>query len=99
MHIFLVTYDVATEDKAGEKRLKKVADICLDYGSRVQKSVFECTLKDKQYEQLLKRLLDCIDHEKDSLRIYRFTEAGRQNIQVFGAELYSNHERSEIIVI
>jgi CRISPR-associated protein Cas2 len=67
----LVFYDVATETAVGRRRLRRVAQICLDYGQRVQKSVFECSINEMQYEQLRDRLLKCIDTEEDNLRIYR----------------------------
>jgi CRISPR-associated protein Cas2 len=66
----LVTYDVATTDKAGIQRLRRVARACEDYGQRVQKSVFECVLSPLEWIQLQRRLLDEIDAREDSLRFY-----------------------------
>ena len=66
----LITYDVATATPTGAKRLRRVAKICLDYGQRVQNSVFECKLEPAHYVELKKRLLDEIDPEADSIRIY-----------------------------
>ena len=40
--LVVITYDVNTEDAAGRKRLRKVAKHCVNYGQRVQNSVFEC---------------------------------------------------------
>ena len=40
--LVLITYDVSTQDGAGKKRLRKVAKECVNYGQRVQNSVFEC---------------------------------------------------------
>lgn len=56
----LVTYDVNTEKAAGRRRLRRVAKICEGYGTRVQKSVFECTLSDVNYERMKMRPLDTI---------------------------------------
>ncbi len=68
--IVLVTYDVCTSDENGAKRLRNVAKICLNYGIRVQKSVFECKLAPAQRVTLEHELRSAIDEEKDSLRIY-----------------------------
>ena len=51
----VVSYDVNTESAAGRRRLRRVAKTCLDFGQRVQKSVFECVLTDAQLERLLHR--------------------------------------------
>lgn len=67
----LVSYDVSTEKQEGRRRLRKVATICLDFGQRVQKSVFECSLSEMDYERLRHRLIECINPNEDSLRIYR----------------------------
>ena len=37
----IVSYDVSTVTANGKKRLRKVAKECLNYGQRVQNSVFE----------------------------------------------------------
>lgn len=66
----LVTYDVSTIDKAGVKRLRKVARACEDYGVRVQNSVFECKLGAKQWVLLRSRLLGEMNQDQDSIRFY-----------------------------
>lgn len=80
----LVTYDVATDTAAGQRRLRKVAQLCVAYGQRVQKSVFECSLTDVQLEELLYRLLAVIDDERDSLRVYRLREPRERHTSVYG---------------
>jgi CRISPR-associated protein Cas2 len=70
----LVTYDVATTDKHGQKRLRKVARACEDYGVRVQKSVFECQLGKTEWAALRHRLLEEIHRDQDSLRFYHLDE-------------------------
>ena len=69
--LVLVTYDVNTETAAGRKRLRKVAKWCVDYGQRVQNSVFECLLDAAQYAVFKAQLIQLIDPETDSLRFYR----------------------------
>lgn len=66
----LITYDVSTVDKPGRKRLRRVAKACQDYGQRVQLSVFECVVGDKEWVVLRDRLLKEVDTKKDSLRFY-----------------------------
>ena len=68
--VVLVTYDVNTIDKAGRRRLRRVARCCEDYGQRVQYSVFECSVGDKQWVVFKDRLLKEIDAKVDSLRFY-----------------------------
>lgn len=84
--LVLITYDVNTEDSAGKKRLRKVAKQCVNYGQRVQNSVFECQLdyaKLREVEALLEKL---IDKEKDSLRIYILGDSYKNKIKHIGAK-------------
>jgi len=66
----LITYDVNTETEGGKRRLRKVAKQCVNYGQRVQNSVFECKLDNTQLVQVKNILEGIIDKEKDSLRFY-----------------------------
>jgi len=84
----LVTYDVSTETKEGRKRLRKVALACKNYGQRVQKSVFECSVNDIQAEKLKYSLLQIINEEEDSLRIYRLMEPREKYLEVYGRDCY-----------
>lgn len=68
--LMLITYDVNTETAAGRARLRKVAKQCVNYGRRVQNSVFECILDNAQSVLLKSMLTDIIDEEVDSLRFY-----------------------------
>ncbi len=72
--LVLVTYDVSTVEKAGLKRLRRVARACADYGTRVQKSVFECQVGRKEWVKLSDRLLREIKADEDSLRFYFLDE-------------------------
>ena len=64
----LITYDVNTETESGKRRLRKVAKQCVNYGQRVQNSVFECKLDSTQFRRVRNILEQIIDKEKDSLR-------------------------------
>ena len=68
--LVVVSYDVSTKTAGGKKRLRKVAEACLDYGLRVQNSVFECIVEPAQWESLKDRLLSMYNDEEDSLRFY-----------------------------
>ena len=68
--LVLITYDVSTEDAKGKARLRRVAKQCVNYGQRVQNSVFECILDPAQCKLLKAQLLELMDVEKDSLRFY-----------------------------
>ena len=63
----LITYDVSTIDKIGQRRLRRVAKACQNYGQRVQYSVFECIVDPAKWEVLRQKLIDEIDPERDSL--------------------------------
>lgn len=66
----IVSYDVSTKTAAGVRRLRKISQACLDYGLRVQNSVFECNVDPAQWELLKDRLLRLYKAEEDSLRFY-----------------------------
>ena len=82
--LILVTYDVSTVEKAGQRRLRRVARACEDFGVRVQKSVFECQVGQKEWIQLRHRLLREIKADEDSLRFYFLDETAKVKIEHHG---------------
>ena len=82
----LITYDVATDDKAGQRRLRQVARACENVGQRVQNSVFECELTPAQLVDIRNKLLKIIDNESDSLRIYHMGSNWHHKIEQLGKE-------------
>lgn len=82
--MILITYDVNTQDAQGQSRLRKVAKKCVNYGTRVQNSVFECVVDPAQCRKLKSELCDLIDKEKDSLRFYYLGDKGRAKVEHFG---------------
>ena len=82
----LITYDVNTEDAAGRKRLRQIAKQCVNYGQRVQNSVFECVLDAVQCRALQHKLRSIMDQEKDSLRFYYLGNRYQTKIEHFGAK-------------
>jgi CRISPR-associated protein Cas2 len=84
--LMLITYDVSTETSAGRRRLRRVARACLDFGQRVQQSVFECEVDPAQWTALRARLMSEINPESDSLRFYRLGAEGRRRVEHIGAK-------------
>lgn len=82
----LITYDVNTETAAGKTRLRKVAKQCVNYGRRVQNSVFECILDNAQCVQLKAALSDIIDEKVDSLRFYYLGNQYKTKVENIGVE-------------
>ena len=82
----LITYDVNTGDAAGRKRLRQIAKQCVNYGQRVQNSVFECMLDPAQCKLLQAKLLSIMDPDKDSLRFYYLGSRYEKKIEHFGSK-------------
>lgn len=82
----LITYDVKTETKTGQARLRKVSKKCQDYGQRVQDSVFECVIDPAQLKVLQQILLKIIDPEVDSLRYYYLGDNWKHRVEHVGAK-------------
>ncbi|MFO1451185.1 MAG: CRISPR-associated endonuclease Cas2 [Opitutaceae bacterium] len=82
----VITYDVCTrEERVGARRLRRVAKACTSYGIRVQKSVFEMQLGQKEWVELKARLLSEIDPSQDSLRVYFIDQSAKDRIEHYGA--------------
>jgi CRISPR-associated protein Cas2 len=82
----LVTYDVNTTEKSGAARLRRVARACLDFGQRVQYSVFEIEVEPAQWTMLKARLEATIDPEHDSLRYYHLGANWQRRVEHVGAK-------------
>lgn len=82
----LVAYDVSTGDSAGRRRLRRVAKTCMDYGQRVQNSVFECKVDPAQFTLFKKKLLKIIDSNKDSLRFYNLGAEWHHKVEHYGTK-------------
>lgn len=82
----LISYDVSTSDQEGQRRLRRVAQVCKNYGQRVQYSVFECILDPAQWTRMRQRLADVIDPEQDSLRFYFLGANWQKRVEHVGAK-------------
>lgn len=84
--LILITYDVNTQTPDGRKRLRKVAKECVNYGQRVQNSVFECQVDSTKYRQIKAVLESIIDKEKDSLRFYNLGDQYKNKVDHIGTK-------------
>lgn len=86
--LVLVSYDVMTSDKegGGARRLRRVANVCKDYGLRVQNSVFECNVDPALWVKLKNELMAEIDEDKDSLRFYFLGSNWKRRVEHVGAK-------------
>jgi CRISPR-associated protein Cas2 len=84
--LILITYDVNTETAVGRKRLRHVAKLCVNYGQRVQNSVFECVLDASQLVLVRDKLLKTIDVQCDSLRFYKIGNNYQNKVEHHGAK-------------
>ena len=84
--LVLITYDVSVIAEGGQRRLRRISKACLDYGMRVQNSVFECEVDPAQLVILKTRLMEIYDPEHDSLRFYFLGKKGRNKVEHLGAK-------------
>ena len=95
--LVLITYDVNTEDAAGKRRLRKVAKECVNYGQRVQNSVFECDLDAAQFELIKHKLESLIDSQKDSVRFYNLGNKYSPRITHFGVKV--SYDPEDVLMV
>lgn len=84
--LILITYDVNTETSAGRSRLRKVAKQCVNYGQRVQNSVFECQVDAVKYREIKAALEKIVDKDTDSLRFYNLGDKYKNKVEHIGAK-------------
>ena len=93
----LVSYDVSTVASDGQNRLRRAAKCCLNFGQRVQNSVFECSVTPADWVIMKDRLVSIIDPEQDSLRFYYLGKNWEQRIEHIGAKATVNIEKDTLI--
>jgi CRISPR-associated protein Cas2 len=96
--LVLITYDVSVTSEGGQRRLRRIAKTCLDYGMRVQNSVFECEVTPAQFVMLKNELMDIFDPEEDSIRFYMLGKKGRQRVEHVGAKSVSDPVNDALIL-
>lgn len=95
--MILITYDVNTQKASGQKRLRRVAKICVNYGQRVQNSVFECVLDNAKLSQVRNALLKVIDLKEDTLRLYHLGNNYKEKVEHYG--IRPSYDAEGVIVI
>jgi CRISPR-associated protein Cas2 len=96
--LVLVSYDVSTINKAGRRRLVRIAKTCLDYGQRVQNSVFECLVDPAQWTALRAELLKRYKPEEDSLRFYFLGKNWESKVEHYGTKETLNLEDDLLLI-
>ncbi len=96
--LVLVTYDVSVLTRDGRRRLRNIAKTCLDYGIRVQNSVFECEVDPAQFTVFKNKLMEIYNPEEDSLRFYFLGKKGRNKVEHVGAKVTLDPVRDALII-
>jgi CRISPR-associated protein Cas2 len=96
--LVLITYDVSVLTREGQRRLRNIAKTCLDYGVRVQNSVFECEVEPAQFTMLKNQLMEIYEPKEDSLRFYFLGKKGRQRVEHHGAKPTADPVRDALIL-
>ena len=97
--LMLISYDVKTTSEDGARRLRRISQACLDYGIRVQFSVFECEITPAQWVELKARLLATYNPEHDSLRFYHLGSTGlNRKIEHFGTKSVPDLLRDPLVL-
>lgn len=96
--LVLVTYDVETTTSSGRRRLRLVAKECVNYGQRVQNSVFECSITPAQLTELKSKLKKIIDEELDSIRFYYLGKNWERRVESIGRDNTYNPDEGILII-
>ncbi|NOY73953.1 MAG: CRISPR-associated endonuclease Cas2 [Gammaproteobacteria bacterium] len=96
--LVLITYDVSVTSDGGQRRLRRIAKTCLDYGMRVQNSVFECEVTPAQFVTLKNELMEIFDASEDSIRFYMLGKKGRQKVEHVGAKAVADPVNDALIL-
>lgn len=94
----LITYDVETVSSDGKRRLRQVAKVCIDYGQRVQNSVFELNIYPADLVNIKSKLEKIIDPKKDSIRIYNLGKNWENRVETLGRDNSYNPEKDLLIL-
>lgn len=84
--LVLITYDVSVVTSDGRRRLRHISKVCVDFGTRVQNSVFECEIEPGQFVELKNKLTTIYNPAEDSLRFYFLGKNGYKKVEHLGAK-------------
>ena len=76
---YIISYDIPDD-----QRRTKVAKTLLDFGDRVQYSVFECNLDGNLLDEMIARIEKTVDQDEDSVRVYALCAACERVIRIIG---------------
>lgn len=96
--LVVVAYDINTEDKAGEKRLQHISNLCCRYGQRVQNSLFEMFINWSQFLEIKNKITECIDEKQDSVRIYLLGNDYKNKTIYLGKNKLIDVDKGNIII-
>lgn len=77
--LYVVCYDIS-KDLVRDRMSKTL----LDFGARIQDSVFECPLNDRLLERMMARLERVPLGDGDRVRVYRICGPCVDRIQIYG---------------
>ncbi len=78
---YAVAYDITND-----RRRNAVAKILLDFGKRIQYSLFECNTDRRAYLRLQYRLMEAINLQEDSVTFYHLCRSCEKGIERIGVE-------------
>ena len=90
----VVAYDVS--DK---RTLRRVMKLMVNYGTRRQKSVFECELTEKRFVELRSKISACIDAETDRVCYYHLCAACKERIEGIGEHEHAVPKREDYVIV
>ncbi len=96
--LVIIAYDVETSTNQGRTRLRKVAKLCVNYGQRVQNSVFECSVDPAQLVEITHQLQKIIDNDLDNIRIYHMGKNWERKIETLGKSESYNPDSGVLFV-
>ncbi len=88
---YVVSYDISDDSKRG-----RVAKVLLDFGTRVQYSVFECIMDDEALARLESRLKDLMADD-DSMRVYGLCARCEKTVTILGTGKVTKDENVYIL--
>ncbi|NEP46993.1 MAG: CRISPR-associated endonuclease Cas2 [Okeania sp. SIO2H7] len=91
--VYLICYDIVQD-----RRRCRAAHLLEGYGMRVQKSVFECVLTQKQLEMVQRKLAGYIDETEDQVRFYPMSAHTRGKVMILGQQPIRQIDDSAFIV-
>lgn len=88
---WVISYDIVDN-----RRRYRLAKALKNFGYRVQKSVFECQVDDRQFLKMKKQVEKIINREEDSVRYYFICARCKNQIEVSGQG--SVREEDDLII-